>query len=164
MATKPLVPVEEYLRTKFDGPDPEYLDGELVERNLGEFEHGAVQVRLAAAFLRLRKPLCVASELHLRITPSRYRIVDLAVFLEKPATPIPTSPPYVAIEIVSPGDRYTEIHKKLEEYRSWGVRHIWLVDPGSTNFSIYDEAGLREVPAFVLADLELTIAKTEIFE
>ena len=33
MASKTLVPVEEYLKMSFDGPEPEYLDGEIVERH-----------------------------------------------------------------------------------------------------------------------------------
>ena len=35
-----LMDVEEYLRTSFDGSDCEYLDGEVVERNMGELPHG----------------------------------------------------------------------------------------------------------------------------
>ena len=36
MSTKVLMDVSEYLRTNFEGPDCEYLDGEIVERNMGE--------------------------------------------------------------------------------------------------------------------------------
>jgi hypothetical protein len=36
MGTKVLMGVSEYLRTNFEGPDCEYLDGEIVERNMGE--------------------------------------------------------------------------------------------------------------------------------
>ena len=68
------------------------------------------------------------------------------------------------VEIVSPGDRYTEIHEKLEEYRRWGIKRIWLVDPASQNFSVYDNAGLREVPVLVLPEYELTIQKSDVFE
>ena len=35
MSTKVQMDVEEYLRTSFDGSDCEYLDGEVVERNMG---------------------------------------------------------------------------------------------------------------------------------
>ena len=38
--------VDEYLRTSFDGPDCEYLDGEIVERNWGDLPHGSTQGRL----------------------------------------------------------------------------------------------------------------------
>jgi hypothetical protein len=36
MATRVLISADEYLRTSFDGPDREFLDGEVVERNAGE--------------------------------------------------------------------------------------------------------------------------------
>jgi hypothetical protein len=40
MSTKSLMSVEEYLRTSFEGCDCEYVDGEIAERNMGEFDHG----------------------------------------------------------------------------------------------------------------------------
>src|SRR5689334_19048878 len=46
MASKTLMSVEEYLRTSFDDADCEYLDGEIVERNMGERGHAAVQGQL----------------------------------------------------------------------------------------------------------------------
>ena len=55
MATKPLVSAEEYLRTSFDGPDREYVDGEIVERNVGENQHSKAQGRLIEVFYELRK-------------------------------------------------------------------------------------------------------------
>ncbi len=36
------VSVEEYLRTSY-GPDCEYVDGRIEERNLGELEHSILQ-------------------------------------------------------------------------------------------------------------------------
>jgi Uma2 family endonuclease len=166
MSTKALVPVEEYLRMSFEGPDPEYLDGELLERNLGDDSHSATQVRLTILFGKWldRVPFQIRTELHMKLAPSRIRIADLAVFLEKPSERIPSSPPFVAIEIVSPGDRYVEIRDKLEEYRTWGIKHIWLVDPASRNFSVYDEAGLREVPTLAIPEFELSIEKPDVFE
>lgn len=164
MSTRALVPVEEYLRMSFPGPDPEYLDGELVERNLGDDSHSSTQAKLAIYFGKHLDRLKIRTELHMRLSPTRIRIADFAVFLEKPAERIPVSPPYIVVEIVSPGDRYTEIHEKLDEYRHWGIRHIWLVDPASQNFSVYDDAGLREVPVLVLPEFELTIQKSDVFE
>jgi Uma2 family endonuclease len=100
----------------------------------------------------------------MRLAPTRISVADLAIFREKPADRIPSSPPYVVVEIVSPGDRYIEIHDKLEEYRHWGIKHIWLMDPTSQTFSVYDDAGLREVPVLVLPEYELTIQKSDVFE
>ncbi|HUJ22341.1 MAG TPA: Uma2 family endonuclease [Bryobacteraceae bacterium] len=166
MATKPLVPVEEYLRMSFEGPDPEYLDGELVQRNWGDDSHSATQSNLVGIFHPLRKSfrIHVRPEIHMRLAATRIRVADLAIFLEKPAERIPASPPLVVVEIVSPGDRYVESHDKLAEYRRWGIKHIWLIDPASRTFSVYDNSGLREVPALELPEFELSIQKRDVFE
>jgi hypothetical protein len=43
MGTTTLVSVEEYLRTSFPDADREYVDGRIVERNVGEVDHSDVQ-------------------------------------------------------------------------------------------------------------------------
>lgn len=43
MGTKTLMSVDQYLHTTFDGADREYLDGEVVERNMGNKSHGRLQ-------------------------------------------------------------------------------------------------------------------------
>ena len=45
MGAATLIPVEEYLHTNYD-PDREYVDGEVVERNVGEKTHSRIQRRL----------------------------------------------------------------------------------------------------------------------
>jgi len=117
MATKPLVAVEEYLRMSFEGPDPEFLDGELLERNLGDDPHSSTQANFIGLFHPLKKKfrIHVRPEIHMRLAATRIRIADLAVFLEKPAVRIPSSPPHVVSEIVSLGDRLSEIRDKLDE-------------------------------------------------
>jgi hypothetical protein len=54
MASVTLIPVEEYLRTTYR-PDREYLEGALVERNMGEKQHSRMQARLAAYVLNRRR-------------------------------------------------------------------------------------------------------------
>jgi len=44
MGTTTLVSVEEYLRTSFPDADREYIDGRIVERNVGEVYHSDVQI------------------------------------------------------------------------------------------------------------------------
>jgi Uma2 family endonuclease len=166
MSTRALVPVEEYLRMSFEGSDPEYLDGELVERNLGDDSRSSTQANLVGILHPLKKKfrIHVRPEIHMRLAPTRIRVAALAIFREKPADRIPSSPPNVVVEIVSPGDRYIEIHDKLEEYRRWGIKHIWLMDPTSRTFTVFDEAGLREVPVLELPEYGLTIQKSDVFE
>ena len=164
MSTRPMVPVEEYLRMRFDGPDMEYLDGELVERHLGGKPHSAAQANLAGIFFELKKRTSVRVyvELHVRTAENRYRIADLAVFLEEPEEDMPSRPPLVTIEIVSPDDSLTEIRRKSKEYLEWGVKHVWLVDPVFRTFSVYD-GNLRDVPRFELPEFSLQIAPEQVF-
>ena len=50
MATATLISVEEYLATSYR-PDRELIDGQLVERNLGEYDHSRLQTKVAGWFL-----------------------------------------------------------------------------------------------------------------
>lgn len=166
MATKAVVSVEEYLGMGFDGPDREYVDGGIVERNGGEKPHSKAQVRLILLLDKLRAgaPLHIHAELRLRLSPSRYRIPDICVFSgEEHAEDVPSTQPLVTIEIVSRDDRYTEILRKLEEYRQWGVPHVWLVDPWLGKLYVFSCAGLTEVGAFELPEARAAIPATEIF-
>ena len=165
MATNTLVTPEEYLLMAFDGPDREFVDGEVVERNEGERQHSEIQARLVEIFCELRKnvPLYCFPGLRLRLAETRYRIPDISVFAkEKPTESVPSSPPLVAIEIVSRDDRYTEITHKLEEYRAWGVPHVWLIDPWQKKLSVYGKSGLVVASSLALPEFDIEISAGEI--
>jgi Uma2 family endonuclease len=167
MASKTLVPVEEYLKMSFDGPEPEYLDGEILERHLGSKPHSKVQKRLILSFEALREScsLEVYPEITLRISPTRYRVADLAVFVgdDTGGDKYPTRPPEIVVEIVSENDRRVDIQEKLAEYHAWGIKHIWLVDPWTRKLSVYDANGLREVTSFDLPEFGAKLSTAEIF-
>jgi Uma2 family endonuclease len=55
------------------------------------------------------------------------------------------------------------VREKLEEYRAWGVQHVWLVDPYQRRLYTCD-AGLAEVGSFRVPELDLDITPAEIFE
>jgi Uma2 family endonuclease len=165
MSTKTLMSVDEYLHTSFDGADREYLDGEVVERNMGNDAHSAVQVELIYCF-RLqqdRTGLHVRSELRHQVKENRFRIPDVAVFEGMPPASVPATPPLVAIEILSPDDRIGYIVPKLEEYRQWGVRHIWIADPDDRKLFTYGDTGLHEVKELCLPEYEITLTHAIIF-
>ena len=50
MAAATQISLEEYLKTTYR-PDRDYVDGEVLERNLGERDHSQPQTLLAAYFL-----------------------------------------------------------------------------------------------------------------
>jgi len=164
MAAHTQISVEEYLRTSFDSPDCEYLDGEIVERGMPNLPHSNAQKRLIGWFLGMEEKLSLHCfpDLRLRVGARRYRVVDLAVFQGKPLEDVPSSPPLVAIEILSPDDRFAEVLAKLEEYRAWGVAHVWFVDPISRKLYIYT-VGLSETAAFGLPEYGVEMAAPEIF-
>ena|SRR5579863_2427841 len=132
MTTKVLMDVEEYLRTSFEGSDCEFLDGEIVERNMGELPHGDVQLTLSRLLWRLRKTLGirVVTEIRIQIGPRRYRVADIAVWRDDNiGTGIPTVPPFLVVEILSPEDRMVRMLPKIQEYLSIGVEYAWVIDP-----------------------------------
>ena len=49
MATGTVISVSEYLSTMYR-PDCDYVDGEVQERNLGEYDHGKIQLFLGVLF------------------------------------------------------------------------------------------------------------------
>jgi Uma2 family endonuclease len=152
MSTKVLMGVDEYLRTSFEGPDCEYLDGVVVERNMGELPHGDVQSTLGMLLRQLRRRLGirVVTEIRIQISPTRYRVADLAVWRDDNiGNRIPTVPPFLAIEILSPEDRITRMQPKIAEYLSIGVEWIWLIDPIEKSAICYSQRN----PAGVLAEV-----------
>ena len=165
MATSTQLPVEEYLRMSFGGPDREYLDGEVVERTVGGKKHSIVQRQFMRAIDRAKEPhpLEFFPELRMRIAEKRYRIADAAVFREEPGDEVPSTPPLIILEVVSRDDRLTEVIEKLEEYRDWGVPHVWLADPYTAKLHVVTDEGMREVRAFELPEYNLRISKEDLF-
>ena len=163
MGTKAALSVEEYLHTSFPDLDKEYRDGKLVERTLPNSLHGRTQLLLGAFFLAAAKSLSLwpYSETRMKIREGVYLIPDVAVFQAKPGL-VPDTPPLVAMEIFSPDDRLPVVREKLEEYRAWGVKHIWLVDPHSKR--LYTDPGLTEVPTLRIPELGLEVTPADVFE
>jgi Uma2 family endonuclease len=164
MGASTAVSIEDYLRTSFPDLDREYRDGEIVERSMPDYLHGKAQLLLGIFFamLRRRLPLFPASETRLRMGP-KVLIPDLSVFYPNEPPNQPTEPPLIAIEILSPDDRLSAVREKLEEYRAWGVPHVWLVDPHSRRLYTC-EAGLTEVASLKVPELEIELKPADVFD
>jgi Uma2 family endonuclease len=143
VSTRVLMDVEEYLRTSFEGSDCEYLDGEIVERNMGRLPHGDVQLTLGSLLRQLRKTLGirVSTEVRIRINARRFRIPDISVWRDDNiGTPIPTVAPFLAVEILSPEDRMVRMLPKIQEYLAIGVEYVWVIDPEEKAALSYSQA------------------------
>lgn len=169
MPARVLMDVQEYLHSSFDGPDCEYLDGEVVERNMGEKPHSRLQMELAF-LLRSMAPklgIQVLPEIRIQISARRYRVADIAVWRAgNIGDRIPTVPPFLAIEILSPEDRITRMQPKVQDYLSIGVECIWLIDPDEQKAITYSQRN----PTGSLTDLlrttnpEIEIPISAVFE
>ena len=130
MPAATLVLVEEYLRTSYH-PDREFVDGEILERNVGEWDHAGTQAVLIEWFAFRRKALglVVIPELRVQVSERRYRVPDIAVVKGKGHGRILRQPPFLCIEIVSPDDRTSRTEAKIDDYLAFGVPYVWLIDP-----------------------------------
>ena len=158
--------VDEYLRTSFPNLDRDYRNGEIVERTLPDPFHSRTQALIAFFFEGLRKKLSVFvdPELRLKLRERLVLIPDICVYWpERTASRLPDVPPLVSIEIMSPDDRLTAVGNKLEEYRTWGVKHAWLVDPNSRRMYICN-AGLTEVASLRVPEIDAELTPADIFE
>ena len=166
MATETAIALEEYLQTSYEGVDREYVDGEVVERAMPDLFHSRVQQAFATIFgpLIQSKGIEALAELRVRLAEDRVRIPDYCVFAERQTERFPSTPPLVAVEIVSLDDLYSTLIQKLGEYHAWGVRHVWLVDPYQKRLSVFDQHGLRSVEKYELPALGLTIEPGDLFD
>lgn len=166
MEAEAAISVEEYIHTSFPDLDREFRDGEVINRTMPDYLHSKTQIILGMYFALLRNTLRLfpGSELRLRIREGLYRIPDIAVFHPtEPTEGIPSALPFIVIEILSPDDRMSDVRGKLEEYRDWGVPHVWLVDPHSRRLYTCDH-GLHEVETLRVPELDLVLTPSDAFE
>jgi Uma2 family endonuclease len=131
MATSALISVEEYLRSDWS-PDREYVDGEVQERNSGEFDHATLQHYLQFIFETNAASwrITVRPELRLQVSQTRFRVPDVMILREGQRwDPVIRQAPLLCIEILSPEDRFGRVEEKVVDYLKMGVSTVWVIDP-----------------------------------
>jgi Uma2 family endonuclease len=167
MKTGALVPVEKYLRTSYH-PDCDYVDGQVLERNIGERDHSRIQRELIFFFCNWQETwnVFVFPEQRVQVSPSRFRVPDICVYLgREPEEQVFTTPPFICIEILSPEDRWQRIQQKIDDYIRFGVPHVWVLHPREQRAWAYTPQGSTEIKDGVLRteDPSLTVPLAEIF-
>lgn len=160
------ISVEEYLPTAYS-PDCDYVDGRVEERNSGEFDHASIQAILCFRLRELAQRLSirVLPELRMRVSRTRFRIPDVCVMLksQKPER-VPTTPPFLCIEIVSSDDRMSRLMVRVKEYLAFGVTYVWVIDPQSRTGYVYTKDEGREVrDCLTTANPDISISLSELF-
>ena len=167
MLASTVVAVEEYLSTSYD-PDREYIDGVVVERNLGERDHSRPQTLICVYLSTHEKDWGVVTltEQRVQISASRFRIPDVCLlWATDPDEPIVRTAPIVCIEILSRDDRMPAIREKVRDYVAMGVKHVWVIDPLERRGLNFTAKATDEPQDRVLyvADSEIRLPLDEIF-
>jgi Uma2 family endonuclease len=157
MATT-LVSVEEYLSTSYPDGDCEYVDGEIVERNVGEIDHADLQSRIVLYLATHYPKFWIAVAVRAQVAPGRIRVPDVTLVAgPEPAGKIVTAPPHLVIEVLSPDDRAAAVQDKIDDYLAFGIPYVWVVNPRTGRGYVHTAEAAREAKDGILRTADPTI-------
>jgi|SRR5580658_669845 Uma2 family endonuclease len=166
MPTSELISVSEYLHTAYS-PDCDYVDGLVLERNLGEKDHSAFQMAISAYLYNRRKQwnIQVFPEWRVQVALTRFRIPDVCVILgQEEQEPILRKPPFIWIEILSSEDRMSRVQERINDYFAFCVPYVWIVDPHSRKGHNCTPQGMTETAVFRTENPEIVVPLDAVFE
>jgi Uma2 family endonuclease len=133
-------------RETFAGHKPHYelLAGEAIQKAVPTRYHSILQFVLTVMLKELG--FKARPELTLAIDEAWEPVPDVAGILGAEQDPYPTRAVAVAIEVLSPEDRFTRIIQKCRRYAQWGVADILVFDPVGREAWCWDRAAGNLVP------------------
>jgi Uma2 family endonuclease len=142
----------------------ELLDGELIEVPSATPKHNRILMRLGRfldSFAEERKLGAVLIETDLAVrTDTRLRL-DFGFFsaetwrtVDLERVPVVETPD-IAVEVISPSETGTTIHRKVDAYLKWGVREVWLIYPELRTLFVHSPGAVQRLSegAFLTSDL-----------
>jgi len=120
MASAPSpVSLAEYMRTSYS-PDCEYIDGVIVERNVGQTKHAFTQGKLYRKIGDKVEAigLFVLPEQRVRVSVARVRVPDVCV-VAKIDKEIISEPPLLCVEILPLDDRWSRTMPRSATTKLW---------------------------------------------
>ncbi len=166
MATATQISLETYLTTSYE-PDMDYVDGVLEDRNVGEYDHNAVQQEILFWFREHRREwrIRAVQEQRTRVASTKVRIPDVCVFpRDVPIEQVFTRPQLIAIEVLSPEDRHSRIEARMSNFRDFGVPNLWVVDPETrSGWDLSDGNWVRK-ERFEVAGTPIYLSLPELFQ
>jgi Uma2 family endonuclease len=162
-----MVSVEQYLATSYS-PECDYVDGEVIELNVGERDHSETKFEIAAYLMERRKQLgiYVAINWTMQVSPTRFRVPDVTVVLgPRPNAQILRVPTFICVEVLSPDDRASDTQEKILDYLNFGVKYVWVVDPRLQRGWIVTKEGTVEAQDDILTTMnpEIAVPLSEIY-
>jgi Uma2 family endonuclease len=147
MAAAPtLVSLDEYLNTAYE-PDRDFVDGVLLERNVGTQRHSLLQTFLILFFGQYLKSHRIAlfTEARLRVDVNgRHRIPDVMI-VEAPYSKgkVVTDVPAIIVEIKSPDDTFDDIVDRCFDYEKLTVGNIVVMDPDNKRVWLFQQGNIQ---------------------
>ena len=126
----------------------ELVHGELIPMTPAGFEHGRIAAEIGWVLKEFvkRRPLgtVTGAETGFQIgrDPDTVRAPDAAFIRADRVPPTPVrgffpEAPDLAVEVLSPGDRASEVAAKVQDWLAAGCRMVWVVDPETTTVTVY---------------------------
>jgi len=144
------------------------------DKPLPSFNHGSIQANLIGLLFPHRKKIRVVSELKLKLPSDNWESVpDISIF---PPIKIDvsndliavTTPPLIAIEILSPTQSLTELTVKAKAYFEHDIKSCWIVIPQFKNiyvfYSMDDYQIFRSTEQLEDKNLGIPLSLKEVFE
>jgi Uma2 family endonuclease len=143
----PSITAEELFWLAPEGPC-ELRRGEVIHLSPTGFEHGRLMTQLArllgnfVAERALGEVLTGDAGFILSRSPDTVRAPDVA-FVQKARLPgaglqqFFPGPPDLAVEVVSPSDRWVDVEEKIQEYLLAGTREVWVVSPRDRSIRLW---------------------------
>jgi Uma2 family endonuclease len=144
---EPLITGEELLRRP-DLGRCELVDGRIIPLPPTEPNHGRIESRLDfalqlwARFTGRGQVLVGDAGIYLRRNPDTVRAPDVLYisnerYAQYGGTGYLNVAPELAVEVLSPSDRWSEVTEKVEAFLRAGVDRVWVVDPRLKRVSVY---------------------------
>jgi Uma2 family endonuclease len=150
---KVLLTAEDFWQLPDDGHTYELVAGECVRMPPSGFLHGTIAMDLGGLIQEHVKRhdlgvVCAAETgFKLRQNPDTVRAPDVA-FVSKERILTHGKPekfwegaPDLAVEVVSPNDRFDDVVEKVQEYLAAGARLVWVALPRSKSIMVYHPNG-----------------------
>src|SRR5579863_5889226 len=137
-----------------EGRKWELLDGELIEVPSATPEHNFILAQLLSllhGFAISRRLGVVLPETDLAVRANTRLRPDMGFFsaetwrtVDVKRVPVVQTPD-IAVEIISPSETATTIHRKVDAYLKWGVQEVWLIDPEVRTLFVHSRAGVQRL-------------------
>src|SRR5262245_24366187 len=145
--TARLVTADELEKLAGDDCRYELVAGRLIRMSPVGYQHGRIVLRFAALLDRYLEGRDLGTAVievgfKLALNPDTVRAPDVAFIRQDRIPPVDPKgfwqgPPDLAVEVLSPEDRSSDVQEKVEEYLLGGVRLVLVVDPDSKSVVVY---------------------------